>query len=565
MASILNLNSQILFEEQSIELGINVILGNTTYGNGVSFCDFDDDGWDDITLATQNGFPVRFFKNNNGNFNEVYFNIDLDYSENKQVIWVDYDNDGDKDLFVTSNTSGNKLYKNNGNSNFEDITLTSGLPTANLKTSGVSWGDINNDGFLDLFLSNYDFDDVIPNYLFLNNGNDSFLDVSSSSGISDSSDLSWCSVFFDFNNDGYQDIYIANDRVFHSNILYKNLGNGTFIKAGEQTESDINIDAMSTTIADYNNDGYFDIYVTNTAAGNVFLKNVEGNKFIDVAQANGTTFNSIAWGSVFLDADNDADLDLYVSGSLDGSNPSLLSSAFYENNGSGLYSIAENIGIVDNRESYSNAIGDINNDGSPDILVNNADNGNISLWKNLTSTSNNWLKVILEGVESNKDGIGSLIEISFDENVQFRYTICGEGYLAQNSNTEFFGIGDSTIIDYIKVTWLSGIQDIVYDINPNQILKIVEGTYPLNVKIEEELEKNINIFPNPIESLLVIKSNNNINSIAIFDLMGKQVYTKNLDNPSVETSINLGFLNSGIYILKINQEIDSKPFKIIKL
>lgn len=383
-------NSQVFFENQASSIGLDISTGiSSPHGSGISFCDFDNDGWDDITLASGDGQSLRFFKNSNGNFTEVFFNINLINTQNKQVVWVDFDNDGDKDLFTTSIFDGNKLYRSEGNLEFTDITALSGLPALNIKTSGASWGDYDNDGYLDLFLSTYDFNQVESNHLYKNNGNSTFTDVSSSSGISSGSYLSFCATFFDFNNDGWQDIYIINDRLFTENILYKNNGDNTFTDVSEESNTDLAINAMSTTIGDYNNDGWFDIYITNTSEGNVFLKNNGDGTFSDLATINGTLFESIGWGSVFLDAENDTDLDLYVSGSLNG-NGNFLSAAFYENNGSGIYSIPNTTGFIgDTSSSYSNAVGDIDNNGLTDIIVNNSSADDMFVWKNQSVTTNN--------------------------------------------------------------------------------------------------------------------------------------------------------------------------------
>ncbi|MCP4801292.1 MAG: VCBS repeat-containing protein, partial [Bacteroidetes bacterium] len=172
---------------------------------------------------------------------------------------------------------------------------------------------------------------------YRNNGDATFTDVSSSAGISNLNHLSLCASFFDFNNDGWQDIYIANDRFTTSNILYKNNGNGTFTDVSSSSGSGITMDAMSTTIGDYNSDGFLDIYITNTSSGNYFLENNGDETFTNIASSNGTLFQSISWGAVFLDADNDSDLDLYVSGMRDGTSGQL-PSAFYQND-NGVFTI----------------------------------------------------------------------------------------------------------------------------------------------------------------------------------------------------------------------------------
>ncbi|PTM11815.1 MAG: hypothetical protein DA407_00655 [Bacteroidetes bacterium] len=554
--------AQISFIESSASQNINVSHGTTNYVGGLSFFDFDGDGWDDLTFASGTGDPIYFFKNNNGNFSSLNLNLTDYLTDTRQINWVDIDNDGDNDLFVVSNDASNRLYENDGNMNFTDITSTSGISMNIMFSWGASWGDINNDGYLDLFLSNQDtFNRIAPNLLYRNNGNNTFTDVSVSAGIDTSNHLSFCASFFDYNNDGWQDIYVANDRLVTSNILYKNNGNGTFTDVSAASGTDISINAMSTTIDDYNYDGWLDIYVTNTNAGNYFLMNNGDETFTNIAGSNGTKFDSIAWGAVFLDADNDTDLDLYVSGSGDGSF-SLLPSAFYENLGAGIYSIPSNAGFAnDIATSYSNAIGDINNDGYPDISVINKGPDNNFLWTNNCSSNsnNNWLKVTLEGVTSNRMGIGSWIEISLGGNKQYRYTLNGEGYTSQNSNSEFFGLANSTVVDYVKVTWLSGVEDILYNVSVNQKLHIVESS-TLSV-FTNELENNLKVYPNPSNGIINVDSDFNNFTIEVFNLLGMKVYSK--QNLKSYTKLDLRSLESGVYLLKAIVDSKSTLKKIV--
>lgn len=218
--------SQIKFEDVAVELGADYVIRESFLGAGVSFVDFDNDGWDDLTYATDDGIHVYFLKNNNGVFNSITFNGISNTSDTKQVIWVDYDNDGDMDLFATSLNGINKFYKNNGDMNFIDISETIGLIQNNHSTFGASFADIDNDGDLDVFISNRDSEN--HNYLYRNDSG-VYTDVTYSSGISLDSQFSFCSIIFDFNRDGFQDIYIANDKPQNINRLYKNLGNGTFV------------------------------------------------------------------------------------------------------------------------------------------------------------------------------------------------------------------------------------------------------------------------------------------------------------------------------------------------
>jgi hypothetical protein len=543
-----NSYSQLSFIDSATSLGVGVSYGDSTYGGGVSFCDFDGDGWDDITYSSTDGEEVYFYKNNSGTFTLIDLGIN-DVYRTKQVIWIDYDNDGDKDFFATSISGFNKFYQNDGSMNFTDITATCGLFTDNKYTYGASFGDIDNDGDLDVFICNRD--DVTfnqYNYLYRNDSG-TYVDVTVSAGINLGNQVSFTSAFFDYNNDGYQDIYVANDKVANINRLYENDGDGTFTDVSFVSGAGVAIDAMSTTIGDYNNDGWFDIYVTNTTAGNYLLKNNGDDTFTNVAPTIGVAFESIAWGSVFLDADNDTNLDLYVSGIFDGSDPTRLPSAFYENQGDDTYLIPSGIGFAnDIGTSFSNAIGDFNNDGLPDIIVMN-DTDNNYLWENTTSNTNNWIKLNLEGVASNKDGIGSKIEVLAGGKTQYRYTLNGEGYISQNSNSEFVGVGAATNIDQLKITWLSGTVDIFDNIATNQIITITEGQ-PLSV--DEFSGVELSIYPNPVKNKLQIRLNNNFNTetknIELFSLLGDRVLLKTFTDSN--TDIDVNNLSSGIYLLK---------------
>jgi hypothetical protein len=289
--------------------------------------------------------------------------------------------------------------------------------------------------------------------------------------------------------------------------------------------------------------------VTNTFSGNALLQNNQDGTFTDVATPSGPLFNSFGWGSVFLDAECDTDLDLYVSGSMDGSIPQFISAAFYENDGNGIFSIPNNAGFVgDEKPSHSNAIGDVNNDGLPDIVVNNNLNENLFLWRNETITTNNWLKVKLEGTVSNRDGIGSVIEISINGDKQYRYTLCGEGYLSQNSESEFFGLGANAYVEYVKIKWLSGTEDIFTNVTANQTLNGVEGS-TLNVSDVEG--KHILVYPNPSSSSFNVDLGKVYQDIAISitNILGQQVMSKEYNNTN---NINIDLSSdSGVYFITI--------------
>ena len=559
-------NAQLAFDDVAAQIGVNYSYGDSEYGGGVSFADFDNDGWDDITYTSENGVDIYFLKNTNGDFNLVSFSGISNTNKTKQVIWVDYDNDGDKDLFITALEGKNSFYINDGEMNFTDISSSIGIFQTDLFTYGASFGDIDNDGDLDLFISNRS--PVDHNYLYRNDSG-TYVDITNSSGISLEGQLSFCSIFFDYDKDGLQDIYVSNDKEENINRLYKNLGDGVFQDVSDFSNAGVDVSAMSTTLGDFNNDGWFDIYITNTPfsqissiVGNVLLKNNGDGTFTNIATETGTSFDSLGWGSVFLDADNDGLLDLYVSSSLDGS-AQFLSSAFYHQQNDETFIIPQDIGFSsDLRESYSNAIGDINNDGKPEIVVVN-DTENNFLWQNNTSNQNNWLKVKLEGVISNRDGIGNTIEINVDGQSQYRYTLAGEGYLSQNSFYEFFGIGEAAEVDYVKVTWTAtGETETINNISSNQSIIIKEGSGILSNDTVLKAT-TFGVYPNPSNNGIfkITTTNQEIISLQVFDLSGRLIIKKS--DISNNDEINLSKYQKGIYMARLSSKTKNEVLKLI--
>ncbi|MDT7831839.1 FG-GAP-like repeat-containing protein [Flavobacteriaceae bacterium S356] len=556
--------AQLSFLDQASTIGVGYSFGiNSFHGGGVSFVDFDQDGKDDLTFATESTEKIHFFRNDGVVFTKISLPGIDQSTESKQLLWVDYDNDGDLDFFVTSTNGPNKLYQNDGSLSFTDVTSSSGLFTEDLNTFGACFGDIDKDGDLDLFITNRGITVEQRNYLYRND-NGTFVDITVAAGINISPEQSFCAAFFDYDNDGDQDIYVANDKFTNQNRFYKNNNDGTFDDVSTASGTDISIDAMSTTIGDYNNDGWFDMYITNTPNGNVLFKNNGDGTFTDVATSSGTIFSSTAWGAVFLDADLDSSLDLYVSGSMDGSNMSFLSSAFYHNNGSNVFSIPTGIGFdSEGNSSYSNAIGDFNNDGAPDIAVMN-ENANYYVWENQSVHNNNWIKIKLEGITGNKDGVGNRIEITANGKTQYRYTLCGEGYLGQNSMSEFVGVGTATIIDEIKIIWNhSGQTETITNIPVNQGITIQEGNGVL--RTSEEHKVDFNVYPNPSSTgVFNIRMNESaiIKQLRVYDVSGRLLLSE--DKVTEMNTIDLNRLRSGVYFAKITVGTASSTIKLIR-
>ncbi len=474
------------FQEVAFSEGVTGSCGFCHFGAGLSFMDFNGDGLDDLTFATASGYNVKFYQNNGAGFTEITAPI-TNTGDNKAIIWVDFDNDGDNDLYVTNFADQNRLYENDGSLNLTDITATAGLPLINDETFGATWGDYNGDGFLDLYVSNYTSATSYQNFLFRNNGDGTFTDVSVLTNTQENGKPSFCSAFFDINNDTKQDLYISSDRTNFQNALFKNEGNGTLSDISASSNSNIAIDAMNTGIGDYNEDGFLDIYVTNTASGNKLLQNNGNETFNEVARTVGVELKKTSWGGNFFDADNDLDLDLYVSVMHQG--PLYASELFINDLNTGTFTPLPEADMPgDTLSSQANAIGDFNNDGKLDIAVNSSLHGantttsRFSLWKNTSTNMNHWIKVYLNGLTSNLTGIGSRVEFYVNGQIYTRYVHCGISYLAQNASGILFGMGTNNGVDSIKVYWPSGATSTVQHISQGSTVSILEdlSTLPIS-------------------------------------------------------------------------------------
>ncbi|MEY3399152.1 MAG: hypothetical protein RL220_1746 [Bacteroidota bacterium] len=467
------------FTNQTSSLGINFTYNGDEYGGGVSFVDFDKDGWDDISF-TQSGSAPVFYRNTGGNF--VLYSLPITNSGNmKNLIWVDYDNDGDRDLFTCGLNMSLRLYQNNGSMGLIDVTASAGLPMSTLYMhySG-NWGDYDRDGDLDLYISNYNGigfpNPTLTNILMRNNGDGTFTDVTVFAGVGNGSCYTFQSLWIDYNMDMWPDLMVMNDRSNCDNYLYHNNGNGTFTDVS--IESGIGnhfIFSMNVNGDDYDNDGDLDTYVTNNPSGNILYRNNGSGEFDEVAEEAGVALGDHSWAGQFFDYDNDTYLDLHVSVSPFWGEPG--QNRFFRNQGNGTFTEFQNsVGLGgDVGWHHSTAIGDYNNDGHFDI-ASVLDSPTLSrIWSGGLSW-NNWLKVTPQGTIGNKDGVGAWIHCYAGGNHYVRYTYCGEGYLGQNSFSEIFGLIDFPVVDSLVVNWPSGITDHYYDVAVNQHLTLIEGS-----------------------------------------------------------------------------------------
>ena len=473
----LTADSQV-FSNQNTVFGIDAIVSSNLFGAGVSFFDFDDDGRDDLTYVLDD--EIRFYRNNNGICTPAYYDVTV--SDNaKHPTWVDFDNDGDNDLFITQYMNYNKLYRNDGNMQMVDVTLQAGLGDAIAPHFGSCWGDYDRDGDLDVYCCSYIFvyngsDEY--NYwdkLYRNNGDGTFTDVSISAGISDGINSTFQAVWLDYDHDLWPDLYTINDKLF-PNLLYHNNGDGTFTEVGEAAGASIaEVDAMTASCADMDNDGWEDIFVSNTSIGPcALLKNNGNGTFTDVAATSGMQLNVLAWAGNWMDYDLDMDQDIYVCEYFP-TTPGL-GNKFMRNTGNANFVNVNSVVFpFDFSDSYTCASGDWNDDGYPDLTVSNIAPQNANMWLNSGGTKN-YLKISVQGTISNRDAIGTRIVVWTNGTQQMRYTRCGENYMGQDSDDEIFGLGDHTTADSIIFHWPSGIEERLFGVPSNQHIHLIEGS-----------------------------------------------------------------------------------------
>lgn len=477
------LHSSAQFQNLSLEMGVFVKHENTELGNGASFYDFNHDGWDDLTTANGDS-AIQFFVNSgSGILEEMY--IDLPMTVTHQVIaliWVDYDNDGDSDLFTSQDGGRIYLFANDGNFNFSDVTELAGLPVSSYRYYGASFADVNKDGFLDFYLSKYYNPIVNPqsefsSQFYLNNGDGTFVDATVSSGLQQPPSPSFQSVFFDYNKDGHLDLFIIVDRAMWSNELFRNNGDGTFTEVTNAMGAAVGSDSMCANVGDFDNDLDLDVYATDGPSGNVLLENKFPFAFSNIAETHGVEINQSCWGSLWIDAENDGFQDLFI-----GTTVGLFTSApnrFFKNLGSdGFEEMTEEYGIgEDVSPTMCTVMGDINNDGYYDYFNNNNDPFRSDLWVN-QGGANNFIAMTFEGTFSNKDAVGTNVKAYYGGNQAMRLKHTGESYLAQNSGKEIFGLNEIDLVDSLVIEWPNGLIEKYYNVVANHFYHFIEGNAP---------------------------------------------------------------------------------------
>ena len=473
-----------VFENVASIQGLNALNQSTdNWGSGISFYDFNEDGWDDLSIVLENDTQA-IYMNNLGVLELVPFKI-YNSGQSKSLLWVDYDNDGELDIFITTKHGQNHLFRNTGNFSFTETTQIAGISANSAANYGASFGDYDKDGFLDLYVCRYhsagsDSTDLdLVNNLYHNNGDGTFTDVTFSAGVSDNLKQSFMGVWFDYNYDSWPDLYVINDRSFQG-ALYENNGDGTFtdVAANANLFSQVS-DYMTCSVADYNNDSDLDVFVSNISQGTIDLPilfdNQSNGTFIDTALAVGLKMYNTTWGATWFDYDNDALQDLYVASAFLDSSLSRSENYFFKNEMPLEFVRMSTLFNGNHRaSSHSVARGDLDKNGFYDIAVNNDAPDPAFLWQN-SGNNNNYIHITLRGVVSNKQAIGSWIRVYSGPNVYTQYTMCGENYLGQNSQHHIFGVGQIQKVDSVLVEFPSGIINSYYNLQTNQDYLFVEN------------------------------------------------------------------------------------------
>ncbi len=499
---------------------------------GVALFDFDNDGKLDIylvnsytveaALARKPRSPAALYRNlGSGKFEDVTAKAGVaDPGWAMGVSVADYDTDGYDDLYVTC-SGPDKLYRNRGNGTFEDVTSTAGVSDERF-SAGAAWGDYDRDGDLDLFVSNYvDFKlEDLPQFgkgelckyrnvpvqcgprglpgagdaLYRNNGDGTFTDVSKKAKVDDPNGYYGLGVMWtDFDDDGWPDIFVANDAT--PNYAYRNNRDGTFTEMGFMLgvavdENGVEQGSMGISIGDYDRDGRLDLVITNFADqyNTIYHKNADGN-FADVSRATKTADVSmpfVGWGTKFFDYDNDGWLDLlvvngHVYPQIEGAYPEGMyrqRMLFYRNLRDGTFTeIASELGtaLTERHASRGAAFGDYDEDGDIDVIVNNLDGPPVLLRNDVGSSAGHWIRLKLIGTKSNRNAVGARVELKAGGLTQIDEVHAGDSYISHSDWRLHFGVGKATTVDEIIIKWPSGKVEKLTKLAVDRVVTVTEA------------------------------------------------------------------------------------------
>jgi hypothetical protein len=495
-----------------------------TLGPGCAFLDYDNDGWQDILLINGMDWPghakqrstMRLYRNNrNGTFTDVTRAAGLDVEMYGMGVAVgDFNNDGFPDIYVTC-VGQSRLFQNNGKGRFADITERSGLGGRLGFSSSALWFDYDRDGLLDLFVCNYvkwspaqdvfcSMDDKHKSYctpeayrgatcwLFHNRGNGTFEDVTAASAIFDPSSKSLGAAMLDYDQDGWIDLMVANDR--EPNKLYRNQRDGTFqdiaVKAGVAFSEDGKARAgMGVDVADYDNSGIAGLAITNFDNEMIgFYRGTRGGLYVDQAARSDVgrlSRRSLGFGCFFFDADLDGLLDLLVvNGHID---PGIRESRpetgyaqpphlFLNKGSAGFQDVAGLLGggFANPKVGRGAAFGDFDRDGDLDVLI-TTNQGPAYLYRNDQSSGHRAIRFRLVGTKSNRDGIGATVRVTSGGETGSRMVKSGSSYLSQSEMPVTFGLGKRDTVERAVLHWPSGASEEFKNLRAGRTYECVEG------------------------------------------------------------------------------------------
>ncbi len=451
---------------------------------GVGFCveDFDGDGDLDILYPESDGGPMRLFHNDGGMvFSDQTVNSGLGQSlAPKQMVPGDLDNDGDLDVYVTNAWARDQLFINDGSGHFTEEAVMRGIDFVE-PCYTVSFGDVNRDGWLDIYVGVHEL--FMTDRLFLNDGDGTFTDITSTMGDVNLG-YTYASPFFDYDGDGWIDILVMNDKGYalFPNMLLRNNGDNTFTDVAASLNCDQGIDAMGVDFVDAFNDGGQDLYVSDTAPpDHLFLVwNAGTGMYEDRTHALGMAGSGVGWGVDFFDYDNDMWQDLHV---VQSASPNLV----YRNPGAPVAALtpwpeqATSLGLDFDLHQYSVVLADFDEDGRLDVLSRDfrafqSDPLGMRLMRNEV-TAGHWLRIRTHGTQSNPEGIGAHIRLTAGGVTQQQYVRSGVGYLTGGPLSRHFGLGPNTVVDRIEIRWPSGQQQIFKNVAADQELEIWEPSF----------------------------------------------------------------------------------------
>lgn len=550
------------FSDVAPQVGVDA----TGRSYGISAGDFDNDGREDWYISRHLGPNLLYRNLGNGTFQELGAQRGINYAgDTFMSLWVDIDGDGDLDLYLGNRNETNRLYRND-EGYFTDISTAAGIDAYDYHTRAIVAADVDADGDVDLYAANLN----AQNELYLNDGNGTFTEYTIQSGAVDEQ-IAMAAVFFDYDNDGLQDLYLVHDNN-QPNMLYRNMGSTFFANVAEQAGANIAANGMGVDVGDINNDGWLDLYVTNLYENNLLLNlGPDENgvvRFQDISATAGVDDLGMGWGTTFLDYDNDGFLDIYC---VNDSNFSPLPNLLYRNRGDLSFELVSEGTVLESMNGgYGTIANDFNNDGQLDLFVCNAGTNEANeLFLNEEENDHHYLKVRLRSaIESNTHYIGARLRLTTNEGMVLTREInAGMGFVSQNSTTVHFGLGASSGIQSLEI-YPSGSDGIAYLENLEMDKTyLIEDLQNLTVPTRELAElPEFELLSNPVEDRLVLRLPAGfpaVEQVLVSDLAGRSFPVEWMGNRS--SMIDVRSLPAGLYQVALLTSEGMAVRKFVKL